>query len=257
MPRLPHALQKKFIKMDWTKDYFDEIYLKYFLLPQDETRTREQVDFVEKFIEKDAYILDAGCGIGRHAIELAKRGYKVLGIDTSELYLKIAEEKAREVHLENVAFKDIDMRNLNFIKEFNAIINLWSSFGYFDDETNEQILARFREGLKENGVLIMDVENRDYILKYFVRETFKEKEDGIFILERRKFNPVTSVVTTHRYIVGPDLRKDYLRHIRIYSLSELISMFKRSGFKHIEFFGDYNFEKFHIDSMRILIVGKI
>ncbi|PMP84014.1 MAG: hypothetical protein C0175_00790, partial [Caldisericum exile] len=212
--------------MDWTKDYFDDIYLKYFLLAQKEERTKEQVDFIEKFLEKDSYILDAGCGIGRHSIELAKRGYKVLGIDTSPIYIKVANETKSQLKLENASFDVMDMRELSFENTFDAIINMWSSFGYFDDGTNEHILRLFFQALKKNGFLIIDIENRDYILKYFIRETFKEREDGIFILERRKFNPVTSVVSTHRYIVGPNIRKDYLRHIRIYSLTEMINIFK-------------------------------
>ncbi|MGC9171491.1 class I SAM-dependent methyltransferase [Caldisericum sp.] len=241
--------------MDWTKDYFDDIYLKYFLLAQKEERTKEQVDFIEKFLEKDSYILDAGCGIGRHSIELAKRGYKVLGIDTSPIYIKVANETKSQLKLENALFDVMDMRELSFENTFDAIINMWSSFGYFDDGTNEHILRLFFQALKKNGFLIIDIENRDYILKYFIRETFKEREDGIFILERRKFNPVTSVVSTHRYIVGPNIRKDYLRHIRIYSLTEMINIFKQVGFSKLEYYGNYNFEKFHVDSERILIIG--
>lgn len=242
--------------MDWTKEYFDETYLKYFLLPQSEERTREQVDSIVKLIPKSGYLLDAGCGIGRHSIELARRGYKVLGIDTSALYVSIANDNAKKENLDNVEFRVMDMRELSFEDEFDAIVNLWSSFGYFDDETNNKILELFFKSLKSGGRLILDVENRDYILKYFIRETFKEKEDGVFILERRKFNPVTSVVSTHRYIIGPNLRKEYLRHIRIYSLTELINLLRHVGFKILDAFGNYNLEKFHIDSERIIIVGE-
>ena len=242
--------------MDWTKEYFDDVYLKYFLLPQNEERTKEQVNFVEKFLLPNSYVLDAGCGIGRHSIELAKRGYRVLGIDSSPLYIKFAEDFKNVLNLENLDFKLVDMRELAFKDSFDAVINMWSSFGYFDDDTNEKIVSNFYNALKKGGALIIDIENRDYILKYFIRETFKEKEDGVFILERRKFNPVTSVVSTHRYIVGPNLRKDYIRHIRIYSLTEMINLFKKFAFKNIEYYGNYDFEKFHIDSERIIIIGR-
>ncbi len=241
--------------MDWTKDYFDDVYLKYFLIPQGEERTKEQIDFISKFLPENGYILDAGCGIGRHSIELAMRGFKVLGIDTNQKYLDLALEKAKALSLDNVNFSLMDMRNLNEEEVFDGVINLWSSFGYFDDDTNEEIIKNFFKAVHKNGKVIIDIENRDYILKFFVRETFKEKEDGIFILERRKFDPVTSVVTTHRYIIGNGLRKEYLRHIRIYSLTEMINIFRRAGFKEVEYFGNYNGEKFYTDSERIIIVG--
>ena len=241
--------------MDWTKDYFDDVYLKYFLIPQGEERTKEQIDFISKFLPENGYILDAGCGIGRHSIELARRGFKVLGIDTNQKYLDLALEKAKALSLDNVNFSLMDMRNLNEEEMFDGVINLWSSFGYFDDDTNEEIIKNFLKAVHKNGKVIIDIENRDYILKFFVRETFKEKEDGIFILERRKFDPVTSVVNTHRYIIGNGLRKEYLRHIRIYSLTEMINIFRRAGFKEVEYFGNYNGEKFYTDSERIIIVG--
>lgn len=242
--------------MDWTEEYFDDIYLKYFLLQQDEARTKAQVDFIEKFLKPKFYVLDAGCGIGRHSIELAKRGYSVLGVDSNSKYIEIARNRKNDLNLMNVNFEALDMRNLNFLEKFDAVINMWSSFGYFDDESNKKILINFFNALKKDGILILDIENRDYILKYFIRETFKEKEGGVFILERRKFNPINSVVSTHRYIVGPNLRKDYIRHVRIYSLTEIINLFKEVGFKQIEYFGNYNFEKFHVDSERIIAVGK-
>lgn len=241
--------------MDWTKDYFDDIYLKYFLIPQSEERTKEQIDFISKFLPDNGYILDAGCGIGRHSIELARRGFKLLGIDTNQKYIDLAREKAKSLMLENVTFAPLDMRNLNEEEVFDGIVNLWSSFGYFDDDTNEQIIKNFFKAVRKNGKVIVDIENRDYILKFFIRETFKEKEDGVFILERRKFDPVTSVVTTHRYIIGEGFRKEYLRHIRIYSLTEMINIFKRAGFKEIGYFGNYNGEKFYTDSERIIIIG--
>jgi SAM-dependent methyltransferase len=241
--------------VDWTKDYFDDVYLKYFLIPQGEERTKEQIDFISKFLPENGYILDAGCGIGRHSIELARRGFKVLGIDTNQKYLDLALEKAKALSLDNVNFSLMDMINLNEEEVFDGVINLWSSFGYFDDDTNEEIIKNFFKAVHKNGKVIIDIENRDYILKFFVRETFKEKEDGIFILERRKFDPVTSVVTTHRYIIGNGLRKEYLRHIRIYSLTEMINIFRRAGFKEVEYFGNYNGEKFYTDSERIIIIG--
>ncbi len=241
--------------MDWTRQYFDEVYLKYFLERQSEELTEKQVDFIARFFGKDSRLLDAGCGIGRHSIKLGERGFEVLGIDSSSLYIEIARKKVQERNLNNVKCEVADLRDLYFKDTFSGIISMWSSFGYFDDKTNEKILHSFFKALVRKGKLIIDVENRDYILKYFIRETFREK-DGVFIMERRRFHPLTSIVTTHRYIVGKDIRKDYIRHIRIYSATEMINLFERAGFISIKVFGDYDFSKFSEHSKRIIIVGE-
>jgi len=242
--------------MDWINSYFDDLYLKYFLLSQNEERTKAQVDFIETFFNKGSYLLDAGCGIGRHSIELARRGFKVLGVDFNKQYIEIANQTKEKENLNNIDFEVADIRALNKVNEFDGVLSLWSSFGYFDDDTNDLILKNFFNALKEGGKVIIDVENRDYILKFFIRETFKEKEDGVFILERRKFDPVTSVVTTHRYIIGQNLKKDYIRRIRIYSLTELIYMLKKIGFKNFQYFGGYSKEPFKTESERIILIGE-
>jgi ubiquinone/menaquinone biosynthesis C-methylase UbiE len=241
--------------MDWTKDYFDEFYLRYFLQTQKEETTKKQASFIAKFFDTGNYLLDAGCGIGRHALLLEEQGFKILGIDSSPLYIKLANAEAKKRNLKNVQFVQQDMRKLSFRSEFNGILSLWSSFGYFDDDTNFDILKRFYNSLKKDGKLIIDIENRDYILKYFIHETFKEKED-VFILERRHFHPLTSIVTTHRFIIGKNLRKEYLRNIRIYSLAEMINLFRVIGFKNIKVFGDCTGKKFSEDSKRIIIYGE-
>ena len=241
--------------MDWTRQYFDEVYLKYFLEKQNEELTEKQVDFIARFFSKDSRLLDAGCGIGRHSIKLGERGFDVLGVDSSPLYVDIARKKIKEKNLKNVRCEVLDLRDMHFENIFNGVLSMWSSFGYFDDKTNERILQSFFIALDSKGKLIIDIENRDYILKYFIRETFREK-DGVFIMERRRFHPLTSVVTTHRYVVGKDIRKDYIRHIRVYSATEMINLFERIGFINIKVFGDYNFSTFSEHSKRIIIVGE-
>lgn len=241
--------------MDWTKKYFDELYLKFFLETQKDEITQKQVDLISKFIKNGGYILDAGCGIGRHSIALAKCGFSVLGIDSSALYVEKAKEQASRIKTTNVEFKVLDMRQIQIQNQFDAVINIWSSFGYFDDETNARIIKNFHSSLKKDGVLILDVENRDYILKHFIYETFSEKEN-IFILERRKFNPLTSVISTHRYFLIQGEKREVIRHLRLYTATELINLLTENGFKIINIFGNYDKVKFNIDAQRIITIAQ-
>ncbi len=229
--------------------------MRYFLFPQNEALTRKQVNAVEKFFKKDNHLLDAGCGIGRHSILLAKDGFSVLGIDNVPLYIEKAKVAASSYHLPNAKFLQMDVRTLSYENTFDGVLSLWSSFGYFSDDINFSILRKFYKALKKGGKLIIDIENRDYILKYFVRDTFNRKGD-IFIVERRKFHPLSSIVSTRRYIVGKDIYKEYLRDIRIYSATEIINLYKQIGFNRIQVFGNYELEKFTIDAKRIIIYGE-
>lgn len=239
--------------MEWIDSYFDELYMKYFLETQKEEVTEKQIELISRFLPDSGYILDAGCGIGRHSLALAKRGYRVLGIDFCPLYVQRATELSKEMNLD-LQFKVKDMRENLGEEMFDAIINLWSSFGYFDEKTNEQVIFNFSRALKKKGVLIIDVENRDYILKHFVYETFREKED-VLILERRKFNAVTSIVTTHRYFVFEKGRREYTRHLRIYTATELVNILHNAGLEVANLFGNYDGLGFHIESPRIIAVA--
>lgn len=240
--------------MDWTNNYFDELYLKFFLENQNNETTEAQIKIVENYID-GKLILDAGCGIGRHSILLAKKGYNIVGIDSSELYIEIAKKKALELKLENLEFIKKDMREPLGDSIFDGIINLWSSFGYFDDETNFKIILNFSNSLKKDGKFILDVENRDYIINHFIHETFKEKEN-VFILERRKFNAIKSVVSTHRIFLFKDQRKDYVRHLRIYTVTELSNILHNCKFHIDSILGDYDGSKFHQNSQRIIILAR-
>lgn len=243
------------MKKEWTENYFDKLYMKYFLLTQKEEITEQQTTFIKTFLRPGGRVLDTGCGIGRHSISLAKKGFDVVGIDTSDIYLSFAKESSIKEEVRNIEFKKIDMRDMDYKKEFDGVINLWSSFGYYDDETNFEILKNLSEALKRDGILIIDIENRDYLLKNFVYETFKES-DGVFILERRNYHPLTSIITTHRFFIGKDLKKEYIRNIRMYSATEMINLYKSAALKEIQVFGNFAGEKFSINSKRIIIIGK-
>jgi 2-polyprenyl-3-methyl-5-hydroxy-6-metoxy-1,4-benzoquinol methylase len=100
-------------------------------------------------------ILDAPCGIGRHSVELARRGYDVLGIDFNPRVLDAAQTTAQS-HGLDAAFQQHDLRQLSFEAEFDAALCLWTSIGYFSDLENEKALMNLAKALKPGGHLILD-----------------------------------------------------------------------------------------------------
>ena len=124
---------------EWYEEIFDNDYIKVYR--ETEKETSNDVDGIIDLLEptKDQKIIDLCCGYGRHSIELAKRGYTITGYHLSKDFLKHAEQTA---HSEGVLvnFIEGDIRDLDYIEEFDIAINLFTSFGYFDDEENQAVL---------------------------------------------------------------------------------------------------------------------
>lgn len=139
---------------DWYSTFLDTI---------PEQQTDREIAFIARQMPLASYrdILDVCCGPGRHANKLALAGYRVVGIDSNAA----AIERARKRAPQTATFREGDMRKLGALGEtFDGVINLWASFGYFDDATNEEILGQIAAALRPGGRALIDVYNRDYML---------------------------------------------------------------------------------------------
>lgn len=143
--------------MDWDI-LFGENY-DYFDLPDLTSEVSERE--VERMVElggfdQDMALLDAPCGHGRHANILATQGYSVVGVDRDERFLAIAADEARTMNVD-VDYRRIDLREMSFDAEFDAAVSWYSSFGYFDDKTDRDILRRYRRALRPGGLFLLDM----------------------------------------------------------------------------------------------------
>lgn len=126
-------------------------------------QTEAEVAFIARQLplESHASLLDLCCGPGRHANLLASRGYQVLGIDNNAEQIARAAAQAPA----GASFRTHDIREFATLpSQFNGVINLWASFGYFDDATNERILRDIARRLRPGGRVIIDVYNREYMI---------------------------------------------------------------------------------------------
>lgn len=240
---------------EWFFDFFDENYLELYLEKQKEELAIKQVDFIinSLSLKKEDRVLDLGCGIGRHIIELGKRGIFAVGVDFNEKYIEIANKLKGD--LENVQLIKMDMREINFEKEFDAAISVWTSFGYFANEENLFLLKKINLSLKENGKFFLDIENIFYMLKNLPRERW-EKVDDFYILERNDLNFKTSRLKTERVIIKNGVIKTYTRIYRIFTLKEIELYLNKSGFKIINCFGSYEGEEYSIQSKRLIVISE-
>lgn len=207
-------------------------------------RTISEVNFIEKLLElenKDL-ILDCPCGIGRHSIELAKRGYKTRGIDLSEISIKEAVKKAKSFNnLQNVSFNVADKRNLPFENEsFNKIINMFFSFGFFEtDQENFSVLKEFNRVLKLNGKLLIHTDvnpNRIINNSYLDRQERKLKNGSMLLVDENWDSVSKRLNGKWKILNNNSIIKQANYSVRIFSNDELQEMLELAGFNIIAIF---------------------
>jgi ubiquinone/menaquinone biosynthesis C-methylase UbiE len=206
------------------------------------TGTQGECDFIEKEADfnKEITILDIGCGTGRHAIELTKRGYKVTGVDLSDSQLQRAREKAEAAGLE-IDFRKMDARYLMFDQEFDlAIMICEGAFSLMEtDEMNFQILQGAARALRVGGKLIFTTLNGLFPLFHSVKEFMDStKGEGTADYEGLSFDLMT--FRDHNITIIEDddgNKRELVCNERYYVPSEITWLLKSLGFKKIDIFG--------------------
>lgn len=230
---------------------FMEIMESKPLLEHGKRTVENIVNYLESKGIKEGKILEVGCGTGRILIPLAGRGFFTVGIDISPLYIEKAKAKAEESDVKNrTIFIVGDARRLKeYVSRyapFNVILFVWTTvIGYFDEETEIQILRQCRELATPDALLIIiETASHDYkaFINHFIPEgrSYMETEKYV-VLEEAKYHPETSIITskwTYYKKQGRDLK--YIGEIeyplRVYALHELINMAEKAGWKFLEAF---------------------
>jgi SAM-dependent methyltransferase len=169
---------------EWPVAFFDDDYLRIYRAMISPEMTAGEVDFLETALAlpTGGEVLDVACGYGRHAIGLARRGYRVTGVDFNPHYLEAAEDDATAVGA-TARWVTADMRALPFEREFDGAYSYFTSFGYFSDEENERVLAGVARALRPGGRFLLDVLNRDWILTHPQQRVWNPLEDGSLLME--------------------------------------------------------------------------
>ncbi|MFK7999400.1 MAG: class I SAM-dependent methyltransferase [Polyangiales bacterium] len=224
-------------RRQWFETFFSDDYLRTVQPPSDKNVARE-VDFIERSLglAAGASILDVGCGLGLHALELSKRGYVVVGLDLSESMLARARSEAKDLGL-GATFIQGDMREMTFDFAFDAVLCWGTSFGYFDDEMNRQTIARLYQALKPKGTLLLDIVNRDHVIQQQPNLVWFEG-DGCVCMEESKFNYFQSRLQVKRTVILDDGRqRENSYSMRLYSPHEVGKLLHVQGFRVAEFSG--------------------
>jgi ubiquinone/menaquinone biosynthesis C-methylase UbiE len=238
---------------EWWHSFFDDNWKRLGFDSIDTEQTGKETDFLVKALElkPEDKVLDQACGVGRHSLELARRGFShVTGLDFTQAYVKEAILKAKHEGLK-VEFVHGDMKDLPFADEsFDAVYNFYTSFGYFRDERdNERVINEVARVLKPGGRFLLDVVNRDYIVRNFRARGWSEYS-GEYVIEERFFDLATSRNECTWVYVGKQGKTERPVSLRMYSLHELVAMFKRNGLEYKEAWGTWDFEPLTWDHFR-------
>jgi SAM-dependent methyltransferase len=232
--------------MSWFEDWFNTPY--YHILYKDRDFA-EAENFITNLTQElqlpmSSKIIDLACGKGRHSVFLNKLGYDVLGVDLSKESISFAQKDFSNEHLQ---FRIHDMRKELYptisMEKVDAVFNLFTSFGYFDDEEDDRnVFVSVENVLKENGVFILDFLNEKFIRNTLIESTIIRKGDIDFTVKKRIEN---------NYIIKDIIFEDngkkfhYFEKVKLNTLEQIEALAQSCGFKTVNIWGDYNLDLFN------------
>lgn len=198
-------------------------------------------------------VLDLACGFGRHANRLAQLGLSVTAIDWMPGFLAIARQHAAEMGVQ-VDYRQGDMRRLSFFEAFDRILLLFTSFGYFADHDNLQVLQQIARALKAGGLLGFDIPNRDVVVKGLPATDVIEKGRDL-VINRLTYDSQSARLHNRRIVIRNGSRKDKPFSIRLYNPTEIKALVAQAGLEPLKIL-DYSGEPLSDQSRGMLVMAR-
>ena len=243
---------------NWWKTHFDRDTLSGYALDR---KTPAEVRGVIRLLDLKprAKVLDLCCGAGRHALLLAEHGFDVTGIDLMADLLAHARNEAAARDIPLTLLKS-DCRRLPFRGKFDAAVNLFTSFGYFEREADDaRALAAVYRALKPGGRLVMDLLNKEWLMRYFKPRFSSKVRTGSVAetISRLSFDFETGRLNTRRTLIfrGGRRRQTFLS-IRVYALTEMRRLLDAAGMRLETVYGGLDGRAYGMDSFRMVLVAR-
>ncbi len=239
-------------KGNWFEEWFNTPYYHILYKHRDDKEANDFIDtLVGKIqISKEHRVLDVACGKGRFAKYISQKGIKVVGIDISPANI----QSALSLSNADLSFVQGDMRQMNYIEEFDYVLNMFTSFGYFDnEEDNFNAISSMVKALKPNGTLLLDFFNTKKILKDLPCEQSLNIDGVDFQVEKVLSGNyiVKNIIISHK-----DLQYEYHEKVQALDKEDFLEYFYKAGLSDVKIYGNYQFDEWCDDSDRTIFVAR-
>jgi len=238
------------ILFPWFKNWFDSVYYHKLYSNRDEKEAAAFIDNLAALLPASASVIDVGCGTGRHSKHLAGKGFIVTGIDLSTYSLQLA----RHYKNDSLQFYRHDMRQPFGTNRFDVVLNLFTSFGYFETRhENLQVVENMHNTLKPGGTLVIDYLNMHYTQKHLVHREQKEIDGIIYDIHRWADEQFfyKHITITHISLPEP---LTYTEMVSKFGLKDFEVMLAQHNLEITNVFGDYGLHDFAEEKSNRLII---
>lgn len=207
-------------------------------------------------LQKGQHVYDLCCGVGRHSIELARRGYRVTGLDRTTAYLDEARSRAAREELE-IEFVEGDARTPRFERVFDACINMYTSFGYFEDPLEDVAMAAaVRQALRSGGQFLVNVLCKDTVNFWFQHQNWHRSGDRLLLGENLIRGDQESIENIWT-LIDPAGEKTIRFTVRLYSVVELTHVLLQAGFSSVTCYGALDGTPVGPETRRLVAVATV
>jgi SAM-dependent methyltransferase len=241
----------------YENDDFWETWAPYLFSQARLRNASAEVDQIIELLQlaPDASLLDFCCGVGRHCLEFARRGYAVTGVDRTRAYIERARAQSGAEGL-TVEFVETDARAFRRPGAFDAAISMFTSFGYFEDPADDLKTAQvLHNALKPGGRLVIDILGKEVLARKFTERVWHQHEDGTFGLEERKIRSGWDWIDSRWILINAGKIWEGVVSTRIYSGAELVDLLKRAGFTGVRLHGNLSGGLYDQSAERLIAVA--
>jgi SAM-dependent methyltransferase len=240
-----------------SQDAFWELFEPVLFNQQRGASTQEEVDGIIKLLklEGQVRILDLCCGKGRHSLELSRRGLDVVGVDRTAAYLEKARSEAEKLN-RNATFILGDMREYCAPNHFDIIINMFGSFGYFENPDDDQrVVTNMYTSLRAGGQFLIETAGKEILARDFQKRDWSEAGD-LLLLSERNVSEHWSRIETRWIVIQGTERFEHRVSVRSYSAVELSSLLFDCGFPEVRVYGSLDGTEYDQMAQRLVVVGQ-
>jgi 2-polyprenyl-3-methyl-5-hydroxy-6-metoxy-1,4-benzoquinol methylase len=241
---------------EWHKTFFSGLYDEVLANQFQAQRTQQQAKMIRKLLRlrKGTQILDVPCGMGRLSLPLADRGMNVTGVDFSAKYIARARRVLRKARLDARFFRR-DMREIEFDREFDVVLNWFTSFGYFDRTGDLNFLERAWKALKPGGRILIEMSNKSWDLAH-KRPRAKQVVAGVTVSHLFTYDPSSGRMNGVWRLSKGKRREQHRLSLKLYNGADMRRILREAGFRNIRLYGHPPLGRFSRHSRRMIAVAE-